>query len=242
MKKYSLILILCLGLLLSGCIPNTSEMIVGSGKVITETRSVGNFTGLDLRCFANVTLAQGPLAVSIEGEENLLPLIETSVSGSKLSIQTKTNSNIHATKPILVYITVPELSSIRLSGSGKVDMDGLTTTNINLEISGSGNIHIGNLQAEAVTATISGSGDMRLDGKTTQQTIQISGSGDFSSGQLYSRLASVTISGSGNATLWVFESLSANISGSGDVYFYGTPGLDQKVSGSGNVEKLGDQP
>ncbi len=242
MKQYSIFLILCLAILLSGCNPNASEMIVGSGKVITETRSVGNFTSLELSCFANVTLTQGPLAVSIEGEDNLLPLIETRVSGSKLSIQTKSNTNIRATKPIVVHIAVPELSSIHLSGSGDVEMDGMTATNLNLEISGSGNIHIHSLQAEAVTATISGSGDISLDGKTTQQTIQISGSGDYSSGSLYSRMASVTVSGSGDSTLWVFESLSATISGSGDVNYYGTPGLDQKVTGSGNVEKLGDQP
>lgn len=242
MKLTRILLILCLAVLLAACSTNQGDLIVGSGRSIAETRKVSDFTSLELSCFADVTLVQGPLAVSIEGEDNLLPLIETRVSAGKLSIQTKPNSNIRSTKPIVVHVAVPELGSIHASGSGDVDIDGLTSSSLDLGVAGSGNVHIHHLQADSVSAAISGSGDITLDGKTGQLTVKNSGSGDFSGASLESLKTSVTDSGSGDATVWVTESLSVSLSGSGDLMYYGAPGLDQRVTGSGNVEKLGDHP
>jgi hypothetical protein len=242
MKRYPIFLVLCLAALLAACSNNQADLIVGSAKVITETRPVNDFTSLELGCSADVILAQGPLAVSIEGEDNILPLIETRVSGGKLIIDSKPNSNFRSTKPIVIHIAVPKLSSIQVSASGDVDIDGFTAASLDLNTSGSGNIRLQGLQADSVKATISGSGGMTLDGKTGQLTVKDSASGNFTGTRLESRQANVTLTGSGDATVWVTYSLSATLSASGNLMYYGAAGLDQKVTGSGNVEKLGDQP
>ena len=243
MKRIYIFLIVCTAALLVACSGNIEDLTVGSGKVITEQRKVSNFTSLELGCSADVILAQGgSLAVSIEGEDNILPKIETNVSGGKLSIEARSNSNFRATQKLIVHITVPALSAIRASGSGDVDINGLNAGGLNLDVSGSGNINIHYLKADKVTAVISGSGDITLDGKVDSQTVTISGSGSYESGLLESRLAVATISGSGDVIAWVTYSLLASISGSGDVKYYGTAGLTQKTSGSGSVENLGDRP
>ena len=212
--------------------------------MITEKRSVGNFTGIDLSCSADVTIEQGePLAVSIEGEDNILPLIETKVSGDTLNIDAKPNSSFRTTKRLVVHITVPELSSIRSTGSGDVDMGEWVADNVELETTGSGDIHIDSLETSSLTARLSGSGDISIDqGRAGSQTVRTSGSGDYKGASLESREVKATTSGSGNITVWVTDDLSASTSGSGDIQYYGSPAVDKRDTGSGSVEKLGDKP
>lgn len=244
MKSTRIFLILCLAILLAACDTSTGDRIIGSGKVITETRTVGNFTRLDLSSFSNVNLAQGqPLAVSVEGEDNILPLIETKVSGSTLTISAKTNASFRTTRDLIVHITVPELNGIQIKGSGNVEIDGLTSTSLELGIAGSGNIQIHSLQADSLAASIDGSGGITISsGKCASQTFRSNGSGNYQAAGLESDKVTATLNGSGNGTVWVTDSLSASLSGSGNLQYYGTPGLDQSASGSGRVVKLGDHP
>jgi hypothetical protein len=242
-KKKSMLLVLMVAILLAACRVNVGDQIVGSGKVVTAARQVDNFTKLESTCSADVILVQGsPQAVLLEGEDNILPLIETRVSGGTLTISTKPNTSIRTTQALIVHITVPELSSIRVTGSGNVDLSTWQAGSANIEITGSGDIRVDSLQADSLQAVLSGSGDVILAGKVSSQTIRISGSGNFEAKLLESRGADATLTGSGDATLWVTENLTANLSGSGDVNYYGTSGLDQRVTGSGSVEYLGDRP
>jgi hypothetical protein len=243
MKRYVIFFIACLVVLLAACSVITGKETVGSGKVITATRTVAEFTSLELTCSANVDIVKGePLAVSIEGEDNILPLIETRVSGDTLNIDAKPGS-FRTTKRLIVHITVPELSSIRSTGSGDVDMGEWVADNVELETTGSGDIHVDSLEASSLNARLSGSGDISIgQGKVRSQTVRTSGSGDYKGASLQSREAKATTSGSGNITLWVMDDLSATTSGSGDIQYYGSPAVDKRDTGSGSVEKLGDRP
>jgi hypothetical protein len=243
MKTFRVFLIIGIAILTAACSIVIGDQTSGSGKVITEKRSVGDFTGIDLSCSADVTIEQGePLAVSVEGEDNILPLIETRVSGDTLNIDAKPGS-FRTTKRLVVHITVPELSSIRSTGSGDVDMGEWVADNVELETTGSGDIHVDSLEASSLNARLSGSGDISIgQGKVRSQTVRTSGSGDYKGASLQSREAKATTSGSGNITLWVMDDLSATTSGSGDIQYYGSPAVDKRDTGSGSVEKLGDRP
>jgi hypothetical protein len=244
MKLYRVLSLVCIAALLAACTIFIGNSTVGSGKVITEKRTVGEFTSLDLSCSANVTLVQGEsLAVSIEGEDNIIPLIETKVSTRKLSIDAKPNASFRNTKPLTVNIVVPSLVGVRVTGSGDVEMSKWMIDSLELITSGSGSIRIDSLDTPALTATLSGSGDIRIKGGGGgTQKIKISGSGDFNSASMESREVDATTSGSGNITVWVTKILSAHISGSGDIQYYGSPEVDKKDTGSGSVEKLGGKP
>ena len=226
------------------CSVSIGNQTTGSGDVITEKRTVGDFTGIDLSCSADVTIEQGErLAVSIEGEDNIIPLIETRVSGQTLHIDAKSPANFRTTRQLIVHITVPELSSIRSTGSGDVDMGAWAAAEVELETTGSGDIHVDSLETRSLTARLSGSGDISIDqGKAGSQNIRTSGSGDYHSADLESRDVDAITSGSGGITVWVTGDLSARTSGSGDIQYYGSPDVDQRETGSGSVEKLGDRP
>lgn len=239
MKAMRILLIACVAMLLMAC-----SVTVGSGKVITEKRSVGNFTSIDLTCSADLQLVQGsPLAVSVEGEENIVPLIKTAVSGGTLHIDTEANTSILTTRALTVYVTVPDLDSVRLTGSGDADISEWKAGSLQLETSGSGDIVFGTLQAGSISARTSGSGDITIHGgQADSQSIRTSGSGDYKAGSLQSGAAEVVTSGSGDVTVWVDSELTATTSGSGDIAYYGSPRLSQHERGSGDVYRRGDRP
>ncbi|HVY49735.1 MAG TPA: DUF2807 domain-containing protein, partial [Minicystis sp.] len=63
---------------------------VGSGHAKTETRSVAAFHAVDLSGSLEAEVKVGaPQKVEITGDDNLVPLVTTSVEGGKLSVQTK---------------------------------------------------------------------------------------------------------------------------------------------------------
>lgn len=244
MKAIPVILIVGVVVLSLACTVSFGSHTTGSGKLITEKRAVDDFTKIELSCSADLQLKQGsPTAVSIEGEDNIVPLIETTVSGGALHIDARPNSGLLTTRKLIVYVTVPELESLRLTGSGDAEVGEWQAGSLKLETTGSGDIVFAGLQADTITARTSGSGDITIrDGQAGSQSIRTSGSGDYIAGHLHSSEAEAVTSGSGDVTVWVKDDLSASTSGSGDISYYGSPRLSQQESGSGDVYRRGDQP
>jgi len=212
----------------------------GSGNVETEERTVSGFSGIDLSGSGEVTVTQGEVeSLTIEAEDNLIPLIETEVRNGTLVIGPKDNTALMPTKPIRFLVSMPNIDNLAVSGSGEIFAESVTTDNLELDINGSGDIDIEQLRAESLTADISGSGNLTLAGAVTEQRIDIGGSGEYKGDGLESDTAVVAIGGSGKATIWVNELLDAEVDGSGEVNYYGSPTVNQDISGSGDVNSLG---
>lgn len=239
-----LLLLLFIAALLWACASNPGNVTVGSGKVVTASRSVGAFTRLELNCSADVTIAFGPQQeVTLEGEDNILPLIDTRLANGTLIIEAKPDANFSNKKPLIVHIVAPVLTSIHDTSSGQVEMGAWTVDNLELSVSGSGSIKIASLDTPALIARLSGSGNITIaGGKSKNQTITASASGDYDALAMESVKVNAIASGSGNVSVWVTGSLSASVSGSGSVRYYGSPAVDQSDKGSGSVLRVGDQP
>ena len=66
------------------------ETIKGNGNLKKETRSAAGYTGIQLQGSMNVQIAYGNSDnISVEGDENLLPYIETFVENGNLIHQNK---------------------------------------------------------------------------------------------------------------------------------------------------------
>ena len=214
----------------------------GNGRMSEETRGVRNVDGVALSGIGNLYIDVGDgEELVIEAEENLLDLFETRVQGGVLSIGTKAGVSIRPTKPVNFYLTVKQLESIKVSGSGNVHAPALEARDFSLTISGSGDVEMAELYADGLAAKISGSGDLEIAaGSVAEQEIAISGSGTYRALELESADARVKISGSGRASLRVQEHLDARISGSGTLRYAGRPYVDQSITGSGGIKHIGD--
>ena len=207
-------------------------------SVIKETRDVKDFAKVSFGVAGNLYINFGPeFKVVLEGEKRDLEDIITEVSGNRLVIK-KDNWKFNFNEKVTVYITMPELKGLGVSGSGKAEIkDAIKTEDLDLSVSGSGKIFTSDVVVSKLGCSISGSGDIVLggNGNAARADISISGSGNYEGGSYKIGTAEIHISGSGNCSCNVTESLRASVSGSGNVTYEGNPKVDAHVSGSGKV-------
>ncbi|MCC6727470.1 MAG: DUF2807 domain-containing protein [Saprospiraceae bacterium] len=205
----------------------------GEGPTVERVLNVPDFTGVKLSCEAKVFITQGDVfEVVAVGEDNVIDELETDVQDDTWTIEF---DDCMKDYDLEIYITMPEVEYLAVSGSGDIRGDNFfTVDNVTLRVSGSGSICVG-MYAEEVDGKISGSGQMEMEGEAEQLEFDISGSGDLKAFNMPVEKADIEISGSGDAEVNVLEVLDVRISGSGDVFYKGYPTVNSHISGSGDV-------
>lgn len=237
MKNF--ITIISAGFLVASCnISFNGDSLSGNGNIKTETRNIGNFNGVKSSGSIDIEISSGDTySVSVEDDENILPVIITEVEDGTLNVHYKNNTSIN-NDHAKVYIKALSLEKIISSGSANISLTDAIKNDSEIEIavSGSGNIE-GGVDAPKISASIGGSGNINLKGRTKDFEAKVSGSGDLDCSGLQSENTTVSVSGSGNAHVFASVSLKARASGSGDVHYRGNPASPEiHTSGSGSVE------
>jgi hypothetical protein len=233
MKKINLVLALAGMIFLSSC-----EKITGEGPVVTETRNISNFEGIDLRVSADVYFQQSATyKVEVSAQQNILDVLETYVTGNKLVVKYKDNVRVKSHEPVMVLVSAPSSNLFRVSGSGNISATGiLNPVNLELDISGSGNINLVEVNTGTIDASISGSGNIKINsGTANHEKLRISGSGNIDLGNVLAQTADTHTSGSGDIRVHASQNLDVKISGSGSVYYKGNPIINSTISGSGKL-------
>jgi Putative auto-transporter adhesin, head GIN domain len=177
---------------------------------------VAGFNLVRLRGSGNLLVEQtGAESLTIEAEDNILPLLRSDVENGVLSLGLRPGVGIVTHKPIVFKLTVKELKGIDASGSGSIVVKRVDTDRFGLE--GSGSIEV------------------EVAGRVQEQDVSISGSGGYNGEALTSRSASVKVSGSADVVVNASDALDVQVSGSGNVRYVGNPSVTEKVSGSGSV-------
>ncbi len=223
---------------LSACHDDDIWGIRGEGPAVSETRNLSEFDQIDFGVDGEVILKQGPVQeVTIEGQRNILDVLETKVRNGKLEINFD-HMQVRRYRDIKVYITVPEVTYLKVSGSGRITgEEDFSVSDLQIRVSGSGDINFSAVGATNIDSEISGSGDLYLTGDCLKHNSTISGSGKIKAYDLLTEDTSIRISGSGDAEIAVSDYLKATVSGSGKVRYKGSPTVDVNISGSGKVER-----
>lgn len=209
-----------------------------------EERDVSAFSKVSLRISAKVYIEQGSTqSVKIIAKSSTLEELITDVKDRSLNIRFPNKNffkNNFQPGKVEIYITVPDIEGLTVSGSGDIFLKETKSRIIDLSVSGSGNIVIEELIAKRVKASISGSGNIRIkDGGTADEMdVSISGSGNVRADGFEANEVSVHTSGSGNCSITSNGSIKARIAGSGNVSYRGNPSIDSSVAGSGRVKKM----
>jgi ABC-type Fe3+-hydroxamate transport system substrate-binding protein len=216
MKK--IITIMFISIVLMSC---TKEKLTANGDKITETRTPGNFSGVNISGSKTIYVNYGTeYKVEIKGSKNLIPFFKTSIINDVLYLSYEKVNVLHDDLEVLV--TLPQIRNAALSGSGKILISGDFPLTDKLKTSASG------------------SGEIRVDTpfEVNDLLVNISGSGKINLEKIVAKDADVDISGSGDARINITEELKARISGSGKLYYTGNPEIDSKISGSGKLIKF----
>lgn len=216
----------------------------GSGPVTAELREIVNFTGVTNTGSFDVYVSEADtFGVEVVAQENLLPMIETYVSGSNLIVETKNNGCYRTSSPVEVHVSLPALEILRLTGSGKVLADVATSPEVEISNSGSGSMEIDTVYVEALVLGNSGSGYISVEGAYTDEAdIVQSGSGSIF-GPLFFGTADLSIrhSSSGQVVATVLDGtvVDAILSGSGKIELAGDARVAEYIiNSSGRVDAL----
>lgn len=237
MKK--LLAFLLLGSLLTSSCRFSGKRVHGNRNVKTEQRSLSGFQAVESNGVFDVYVSTGPESVKIEGEENLLPYIETYVDGGVLKIGTQKGYWLRPERGVRVYVSAPSYNRIESNGSGNIISQSKITNNskLELEVNGSADIKA-DVDAPQVTVQLRGSGNANLAGETKSFSGEILGSGDIRALDLKSEETNVKIVGSGDAEVYSSVKLDVSVAGSGDVRYKGGAQVNSHIAGSGGVKKL----
>ena len=215
--------------------------VEGNGRIKTETRNVAGFHGVSMSLSGSVEVRVGATeSVTIETDDNLLPLIETVVENGTLKIRSNGRNVNLSSRHMKLVVQSKGIDKLALGGSGSIDADALKGGKISLDLGGSGNINVKNIEADALSVDLGGSGELKVGGgRANKLSLAIAGSGNVDLGRLQSDNASVSIAGSGDATIAARERLDVSIVGSGNVNYYGDPKVSRSVMGSGSATRAG---
>lgn len=210
--------------------------VVGEGEILVEERQLPKFDEVSVMGWGQITLAQGDTdeyLVKIKAHENLLPHIDTTVSGGELEISY--NKNLRSRQSIKILIVAPRYTYVVLAASGEMrSRDVIKGDKFDLVIAGSADARM-SFDVDTLSTSIAGSGDLELKGRARVHDISIGGSGDIDALRLQTNRTDISIAGSGDATVWVEEFLDVSVFGSGDVRYKGDPKKDESILGSGSV-------
>ena len=214
------------------------NFVNGSGKMVDAARKVGAFTVLRLDSSIDVHAHQGAApGVSVHADDNIEPLVETSVEGDTLVVRMKKGSSFRTNHNVVVDVTFTTLTAAQQHGSGDLHIDKLSGPKFESTIAGSGDLQIESAQLGSFALSIAGSGDVTVAGSADEARIGIAGSGDVDARRLVAKRVSVSVSGSGDAHVNASDSIDAKVAGSGDVSYAGHPhDVSRRVSGSGSIE------
>ncbi|MDZ4682750.1 MAG: head GIN domain-containing protein [Saprospiraceae bacterium] len=219
LTKVFFALLLCSAFARTSAYAQWGNGIKGEGPVVKKEISLSAIEGIGLGISGTVYLTQGSSQkIVIEAQQNIIDNIKKEVKNGSWNINYQKNVKGH--DGVKIYVTLPNVKSLSIGGSGKIIGQNSFDDIDNLAIS------------------IGGSGSIELAGKAKDLNISIGGSGKVKTGNLKAENCKVSIGGSGDCYVEVSESLKASIAGSGDVYYKGRPKVNSSIAGSGRVQSM----
>lgn len=243
MKKFAILIIGLIFIGLESC-HYYGPCIDGVGPTISEVRSLSGFSSISNAGSFDVYLTQADsFYVEVRGQGNLLPHVETYISGSTLIVETQNSACLRNSIPISIFVSLPEINVLSLTGSGSVSSEKLEDNLLEVVLAGSGQIMIDSLSGGKIILGNSASGGITT-GYIDAGSIQayMSGSGIIDAGKVTnSTEISINHSSSGNLYMNVEDGINVNasLSGSGRVVLYGEVEETSFMnSGSGRIDAL----
>lgn len=240
LRRTVLLTMLC-GLIAAPMCAQEPDAIKGSGVVKSEDRTVHGFHAVKLSGTGSLTITQGAReSLTVEAEDNILPLIVTEVKDGALSLHLARGHDFHATKPIRYTLTVTTLDDLGVSGASSAAMEALNTERLLLAASGASGVRLNKLMTHTLQVTSSGASRITVAGSTETQTATISSASRYQAENLKSREARIVSSGASNVAVNATVALTATASGASTIRYIGSPKVVSTVSGASSVRPKGN--
>lgn len=208
--------------------------------MITQSRSVSNFTRVEVSSAINLYLKQDPaFAVKVETDDNLQPYIIIREENGSLYIHQENNTSLDASGKIKVYVSAPLFKSMEASGACNIIGENTLSSNeaIDIDLSGSSDAQL-EVKTPKVSAGLSGACTLALKGEAKEFSIEGSGSSNIKCFDLLTEQTNIDVSGASDAEVFASVKLDVQASGASDVKYKGNAAVSQDISGAGSVKKV----
>jgi Putative auto-transporter adhesin, head GIN domain len=207
MKRLLASLALALAL---GCSPTTR----GSGVSKTEARPVAAFSEVAASTGLDVVVHVGAAAsVSVTGDDNIVPLVETEVSKDRLRVAYKPGQDVHTSVPLHVDVTLPALRYLSANSGCHVTADGI--------------------KADAFVIHATSGADATVSGTATTLAIDVTSGVRLDAGGLASGTATLHATSGASVTLRATESVKGDATSGSSVRVLGAPRTREVSTSSG---------
>lgn len=226
MKKIA-ILLLCYCSLLS-CMQKR-----GSGNVISQTKDVGNFNGINVSNSFNVELKNGPVtSVVVEADDNLMKYVQVKVVNNVLRISLD-NINVNDAH-LKVLVTAPLIDEIKTSAAAEVVVKGslFSEKAIHLNASSASEIKA-TIDAPSVEVDASSGSDITLSGRTRDLDVSASSGASINARELLSENSTAKASSGADVSVNASISVDADASSGGNISYRGAASTIKKSNSSG---------
>ncbi len=211
MKKLTIIFLAVCVVLAVGC---RWVGIRGNGHIVTDQRTIEDFSEIYSRGPFEIEWRAGSPAVSITTDENLLPQIETRKIDNYLELHTR--EQLRPTHHIKVLASSSQRIGAKLSGAGDLTVPALAGGKFAVQSSGAA--------------------DVMLEGAVDELLADTSGASDLKARALQARVVQISITGAGSAVVNATDTLRVAITGAGDVTYFGNPKTVEKhITGAGSI-------
>lgn len=217
-----------------------SSNVQGSGKISSNEIQVSNYNQIELDATINLVYEakpDEPPYLKIEGDDNLIPIIEINVKNSKLEIKQK--KNINPTQ-LAIYTNSPSLKSIDSRGVTEIHLKGaIAGDEFVYEQRGLGNLKADNLVFEKANFKMRGTGDITLAGQANKALYELAGNGNIRATEMKVTDLNCQLKGNGYMQVDAEGKLSVEIHGNGNIEYTGNAELvKQDIKGVGSVSKI----
>ena len=210
MRKILIVLLAACVVLVVGChLPG----VRGNGRIKTEERPIATFANVDASGAFEIEWQNGPSALRITTDENLLPYIENNVSEDTLRLRTR--EHVWPTRGIKVVISSPTRTGGRIRGAVKLTVKQLSGPTFALESKGASQVS--------------------LDGNIDRLLVDMTGASQLAADGLQAKTAEISTTGAGDAEVAVTDTLNVVITGAGKVTYSGNPTIKKQITGAGSI-------
>ena len=242
------IVLLTAALIMTSCVDVWKKQTLFGTKFITEWRSLKGFEEIEINGSPTVYYTQADsFSVKVKGPESQVENIITEKNGKTLVIRNKgkfgmINVQLGEEDGLAIYVSSPDLTNIRLNGSGDfISRQRIDTDNIDVILRGSGDIELNDLICDRCHVELIGSGDINMTSVEAQEASAVLiGSGDIDLGLQRVDDTRLSLKGSGDITAEFHKncgSVDCDLRGSGDITLEGkVKGFSQYKSGSGDID------
>ncbi len=194
------------------------EVVNGSGLIKQESRQISTFKQLTITVPATVIFNNNSATLlAITADDNILPLIKSSVDGDHLRIETTGSFNTQ--HKLKITLGTKQLQQLHLHST--IDLT------------------LNQLQGERFTLSAEGQSNVTANGTIDNLVITLSGSHKLNFKTLQSNQVLLTTEGSNDVTLDAQQSLVMNLSGIATIRYLGKPHtINKQVFGIANIMEI----